>query len=73
VDGGPEFKHTYFEAFCARHKIILKTRPAVRPYFGSVIEKMFGTLETQFFRNLAGNTHILKTVAAITPTTNPVG
>src|SRR6266404_4244216 len=71
VDGGPEFRHLYFESFCACYQITLKTRPAARPYFGSVIEKMFGTLETEFFRNLAGNTHILKTASKITSANSP--
>lgn len=71
VDGGSEFRHLYFESFCARYQITLKIRPAPRPYFGSVIEKMFGTLATQFFQNLAGSTQILKTADKITATNNP--
>ena len=35
------------------------------------IEKMFGTMEMQYFRNLAGNTHILKTAPKITSQDNP--
>jgi putative transposase len=71
VDGGAEFKHFHFETFCARYRILLKTRPGARPYFGSVIERMFGTIGTQFFQNLAGNTHVLRTALKVTASTDP--
>lgn len=60
MDGGPEFRHACFEIFCVRCGCMMKTRPAPRPYFGSIIEKMFGATDTQIFRNLDGSAHMLK-------------
>src|SRR6266568_5050471 len=48
VDRGPEFQSVYFDhllASCGCHK---KDRPASSPRFGSVIERLFGTTNTQF-------------------------
>ncbi len=56
VDRGPEFQSVYFEhllAYCGCHK---KERPASSPRFGSVIERLFGTTNTQFVHTLRGNT-----------------
>jgi len=43
VDGGPEFRSTYFEALLARYECIKKTRPPAKARFGSVMERLFGT------------------------------
>ncbi len=60
VDGGKEFHSLYFETLLARYHCIKKTRPGALPRFGSVIERLFGTTNTQFVYNLLGNTQASK-------------
>jgi putative transposase len=62
VDGGREFQSTYFETLLARYESTKKTRPAAKPRFGSVCERLFGTANTQFIHNLKGNTQIASRV-----------
>ena len=62
VDGGPEFRSTYFETLMARYECTKKTRPAAKPRFGSVCERILGTTNTQFIHNLSFNTKITRNV-----------
>ena len=55
VDGGSDFRSVYFEALLAYFGCTKKTRPAAQPRFGSVIERLFGTTNTQFVHTLRGN------------------
>ena len=73
VDGGREFQSTYFETLLARYEAIKKTRPAAKPRFGSVCERLFGTANTQFVHNLKGNTQITVRVRQVTQSVNPKG
>jgi len=60
VDGGRDFRSTYFEVLLAKYSITKISRPWRMPHFGSVCERMFGTTNTEFFHRLRGNTKILK-------------
>jgi transposase InsO family protein len=71
VDGGGEFHSTYFETLLARYECTKKTRPGAKPRFGSVCERLFGTANTQFVHNLAGNTQIMRNVRQVTKEVNP--
>lgn len=71
VDGGPEFKSTYFETLLARYQCMKKTRPPAKARFGSVCERLFGTTNTQFIHNLKGNTQITRNVRQVTKSVNP--
>lgn len=71
VDGGKEFKSKYFESFLAHHVITKKDRPPKQGRFGSVMERLFGTTNTQFIYNLRGNTQIMKNVRQATKSVNP--
>lgn len=71
VDGGKEFESVYFESLLAKYECTKKTRPAASPRFGSVIERLFGTANTRFIYNLAGNTQITKRVRQVTKSVNP--
>jgi putative transposase len=71
VDGGPEFQSTYFEALLARYECIKKTRPPAKGRFGSLVERAFGTTNTQFIHNLQGNTQITRNVRQVTKGVNP--
>lgn len=71
VDGGPEFGSTYFETLLAAFECTKKQRPAAKARFGSIIERLFGTTNTEFLYNLRGNTQITKNVRLVTKTNNP--
>jgi putative transposase len=71
VDWGPEFCSTYFEALLARYECIKKARPPAHARFGSLVERMFGTTNTQFLHNLLGNTQIMRNVRQVTKSVNP--
>jgi putative transposase len=71
VDGGKEFHSVYFDTLLARYHCTKKTRPGAKPRFGSVIERLFGTTNTQLIFNLLGNTQVTKQVREITKAVNP--
>ena len=73
VDWGPEFCSTYFEALLARYECTKKARPPAKARFGSLVERMFGTTNTQFLYNLLGNTQITRNVRQVTQSVNPKG
>src|SRR5260221_11752282 len=51
-DFGREFHSTYFDALLLRSHTAKKDRPGSKPRFGSVIERLFGTTNTEFISNL---------------------
>ena len=55
VDGGSDFRSVYFEALLAYFGCTKKVRPSAQPRFGSVVERLFGTTNTQFVHTLRGN------------------
>ncbi len=71
VDNGKDFNSTYFEALLATYMITKKSRPPARPRFGSVCERLFGAINTQFTHNLLGNTQLTKNVRMLTKSFNP--
>jgi transposase InsO family protein len=71
VDGGAEFQSVYFETLLARYECAKKTRPSGQPRFGSVCERLFGTTNTRFVHNLAGNTQVLQNVRQVTKANDP--
>lgn len=71
VDGGREFQSVYFETLLARYECTKKTRPPAKARFGSVVERLFGTCNTQFIHNLRGNTQITREVRQVTASINP--
>lgn len=71
VDGGKEFQGVYFESLLALYGRNKKLRPAGKPRFGSVIERIFGTNNTQFIYNLLGNTQSTREARKMTKKVNP--
>lgn len=71
VDGGPEFQSTYFESLLARYTCTKKLRPGAQPRYGSVIERLFGTTNTEFVHNLLGNTQASKQPRLLTTAVDP--
>ncbi len=71
VDGGSEFHSVYFDPLLARSCCVKKTRPGGKPRFGSVIERLFGTTNTELIFNLLGNTQAAKQVRQLTKAIDP--
>ena len=71
VDGGREFQSIYFETLLAWAEATKKTRPIAKSRFGCVCERLFGTTNTEFVNNLAGNTQATKRVRTVTESVNP--
>ena len=71
VDGGKEFSSTFFQTLLARCECSLVKRPPAQPRFGSIIERVFGTLDTSFLYNLAGNSQIMKHLREATKSVLP--
>lgn len=71
VDWGSEFESIYFETLLARYECSKLTRPQAKPRFGSVIERLFNTANTQFVHNLEGNSQVLKNVRQVTKSVDP--
>jgi putative transposase len=71
VDGGKEFRSRYFEALLNSYACHKKYRPWAKPRYGSVIERLFGTTNTEFVFNLLGNTQASKAARQMTKAVNP--
>ncbi len=71
VDRGREFSSIYFETLLAYYETTKKERPPSKPRYGSVMERLFGTTNTQFIYNLLGNTQITKQLGQMTKETDP--
>ena len=71
VDGGADFRSTYFETLLAYYGCTKATRPWAKPRYGSVCERLFGTANTQFVHNLLGNTQIMTQVRQVTKSIAP--
>lgn len=70
-DRGPEFQSVYYETLLAAFDVTKKTRPPASARHGSLVERLFGTINTQFLYTLAGNTQITKNVRQVTKDVNP--
>jgi hypothetical protein len=71
LDGGREFRSIYFETLLARYECTQKIRPAAKARFGSVCERLFGTTNTRFIHNLAGNTQLMRNARQVTQSIDP--
>jgi putative transposase len=71
VDGGKEFHSVYFESLLAQYRCAKKVRPWAKPHFGSVIERLFQTTQTEFIYTLLGNTQAAKRVRLLTRAVDP--
>jgi len=71
VDGGPEFRSTYFEQLLALYRVRKHQRPSSEPRYGAPQERLFGTMHTQFIYHLLGNTQASKQPRQLSHTTNP--
>jgi putative transposase len=71
VDGGKEFRSTWFQTICAFFKVNDIYRPPRKPRFGAQIERFFGSENTMLLHNLTGNTQATVKVRQLTPATDP--
>src|SRR5690606_38072447 len=72
VDNGRDFDSDAFLTFLRVLGVHLRFRPAGRPRHGSVLERLFGILHTQYIHNLSGNTKATKNVRMTTGSHLPV-
>jgi transposase InsO family protein len=73
VDRGADFGSVYFESLLARYECVKKERPAAKPRAGTIVERIFGTGNTEFFHLLRGNTQNLRNNRELTPEIDPEG
>lgn len=66
VDNGADFRSDDFKLLCQMLTISIRRRPAGNSRGGAVMERVFGTVNTQYVHNLAGNTKATKYVRQIT-------
>ena len=71
LDNGVEFKSKDFKRVAFTFKSHVRYRPAGQPRFGSVMERVFGTLNSQFIHLLKGNTQLMKHVRQVTKSVRP--
>jgi putative transposase len=71
VDGGSEFRSTYFEKLLALFRVRKQQRPASEPRYGAPLEKLYGTANTDFIHQLLGNTQASKNPRTNTKATDP--
>lgn len=71
VDHGSDYKCIYFQTVTKGFSCEVRNRPAAKPRFGAICERLFGTINTQFVHNLLGNTRIMKNVRMVTKEFNP--
>ncbi|WP_283153618.1 TnsA endonuclease N-terminal domain-containing protein [Guptibacillus hwajinpoensis] len=71
VDNGKEFHSVYFESMLSMYEREIRRRPPGKPRFGSILERLFGTTNSNFIHNLIGNTKIMKNVREVTKGVNP--
>ena len=70
-DGGSEFDGVYLETLLSFLKTTKKSRAKSKARFGSVLERFFGTTNTQLIHNLSGNTQATKNPRQCTPSHDP--
>lgn len=71
TDNGKEFHSYAFRRVCKIFDTHLRYRPSGQPRHGSVMERLFGTLDTELIHNLEGNTKVLKHIRTVTKSIHP--
>lgn len=66
ADNGPDFRSVNFENLLEALGSHLRFRPSGKPRHGSVLERMFGRMHSEYVHNLAGNTKVTKQVRSTT-------
>ena len=71
VDQGPEFQSSDLENALAALCVNKQERPARKPRFGAVVERMFGILNTRLVHELQGNTTVLSLGRSLSHSRHP--
>ena len=71
VDQGAEFNSLDFEAAIGHLEMDKEERPATKPRFGAVIERMFGITNTGLVHELSGNTKLLRRARTLSSSHHP--
>lgn len=71
LDNGKEFHSRALSHLCERHGCSIRFRPAGKPRYGSVMERIFGTTNSQFIHLLEGNTQLMKNPRSVTKSVLP--
>lgn len=71
LDNGKEFHSRAFHRVCALYGCSIRYRPSGQPRHGSVMERLFGTTQSQLINNLAGNTQVLRHARMATKSVMP--
>jgi len=71
VDGGSEFRSLGFESVAAACGMTIRQRPVAAARHGSVVERLFGSNNTQFVHNLVGTTAIARKPRQVTRRHDP--
>jgi putative transposase len=59
LDNGKEFHSNAMRRVCLLYGCNLRYRPASKARFGAVMERLFGTMQSQLINNLEANTQVL--------------
>lgn len=70
-DQGAEFKSRYYETMLAHMASHKRMRPKSKPRFGNIVERVFGTNNTQFIHTLIGNNQALQSPRSMSRTHDP--
>ncbi len=71
TDGGREFRSSYFRVMCKTFGISHAFRPPRKPRWGSVLERLNLTINTQLLHNLPGNTKLMKDPRRVSASHSP--
>lgn len=71
LDNGKEFHSLALTRLCQLYGCSLRYRPGGQPRFGSIMERLFGTTNTEFIHLLEGNTKLLKNPRSLTKSVLP--
>jgi putative transposase len=71
TDNGPGFRSGLLRRVCETYRANHQFRPPAQPRFGSVMERLFQTTNTEFVHNLEGNTKLMKHVRTVTKSVRP--
>lgn len=71
LDNGKEFHSKSMMRLCALYGVSIRYRPSAKARFGSVMERLFGTTQSQLINQLTGNTQLLRFVRSITKQVMP--
>ena len=71
ADQGSDFHSIRVERGFAKHQVSKSERPARKPRFGAIMERIFGIANTGMFDEMKGNTKILSLNRGLSPSHNP--